>query len=257
MKILILSDIHGNLQALKEVFNNVLDIDMIFFLGDYITDIPCSHEVIEFLKVKMAKYKSYIIRGNREDYIIHYDETKDKNWSLENNTANLLFTYNSLTKEDLDFIKNLKKEEEVNIYGYKILLTHKYIENNNYDIVLYGHTHLEEYKIIDNTRYLNPGSIGLPNGTNKMSYLILEIDEKNINAFFYRMEYNYLKVVETIKNSKLMNLKIRWGDVLIKDIKTGIPYTSYYVDKAKELAKDKDNITLDIWEEEYKKLNYF
>jgi len=257
MKILILSDIHGNIEALNEVFNSVNNIDMIFWLGDYITDVPMSHEVLSFIKEKLKQYKSYIIKGNREEYIIHYDNTKDENWSLENNTANLLLTYNSLTKEDLEFIKSLKEKEELTLFGYKILLTHKLLEDDNYDIIFFGHNHIGEYKNVKNTKYINPGSVGLSSDfDNRISYIIFEIDEEKLNISFYKKTYNYLKTIEIIKNSKLMDLKIKWANVLMKEIEMGIPYTTYYVNKAKELVSNKENV-VDIWEEAYQKLDIF
>lgn len=53
-KYAILSDIHGNLLALKEVINNFNDIDFIILLGDLIDYGMQSNEVVEYIKDNLS-----------------------------------------------------------------------------------------------------------------------------------------------------------------------------------------------------------
>ena len=55
MKFIILSDIHGNARALKECMNVIenMEFDAIIWCGDYITDFPESHKVIELILSKI------------------------------------------------------------------------------------------------------------------------------------------------------------------------------------------------------------
>ena len=73
-----------------------------------------------------------------------------------------------------------KKIKEININGYNVFLTHGHKYNMDrlpplgikMDIMMYGHFHegfiIEENGII----FANPGSISLPRGNSKHSYLI-------------------------------------------------------------------------------------
>ena len=74
MRLAVISDIHGNLPALEKAFAFIdkIKIDGIIWCGDYITDILLSYEVLEFIRLKNEKYKHWIVKGNREDYIIAF-----------------------------------------------------------------------------------------------------------------------------------------------------------------------------------------
>lgn len=51
MKFVIFSDIHGNALALKKCIRQIekMNIDAIIWCGDYVTDFPGSHEVIQII----------------------------------------------------------------------------------------------------------------------------------------------------------------------------------------------------------------
>lgn len=52
MRFAVFSDIHGNIFALEKCMEHIEknNIDAIIWCGDYITDIPKSHEVINYIK---------------------------------------------------------------------------------------------------------------------------------------------------------------------------------------------------------------
>ena len=73
-KVLIMADIHGNITALREVFENIKwdEIGGIILLGDIIDYGPSSNEVIELLATRLEKYKIYCnIWGNHEHAVIN------------------------------------------------------------------------------------------------------------------------------------------------------------------------------------------
>ena len=66
-KVLIMADIHGNITALREVFENIKwdEIGGIILLGDIIDYGPSSNEVIGLLATMLEKHKIYCnIWGN-------------------------------------------------------------------------------------------------------------------------------------------------------------------------------------------------
>ena len=90
MKFAILSDIHGNIYALKKCFEYIekLNIDGIIWCGDYITDIPRPNEVLDFIKETMKKYTTFKVGGPAECLIKIDNEADLKeilNFANENN----------------------------------------------------------------------------------------------------------------------------------------------------------------------------
>ncbi|MFA5604058.1 MAG: metallophosphoesterase family protein [Bacilli bacterium] len=270
MKIAVLSDIHGNLEALKKCFE-VIDnsnIKGVVFCGDYLSDIPQTKEVINYIKEKTLQYKTWIVRGNREDYIIDYHESDDKKWTLETNNAAVLVAHDSLNEEEHDYLKNLKKHEIINIPNTeKIYVTHKYRdikydENFEYKYVLFGHEHNQLYFSRKGIRFFNPGSVGIPaDGFIGTSMLILEYKDNAWQPNFLQLKYDITIPIEIIKNSNINHPNIKWGSAIIKTLETGFSYTAYYVSEVKKIAAKRGNSTVleeipyDIWEAARKNIN--
>lgn len=65
--------------------------------------------------------------------------------------------------------------------GFNIFATHGHVINNsnppalnNGDILLHGHTHVPADEIVNNYRYINPGSVSIPKEGSGHSYIIFE-----------------------------------------------------------------------------------
>ncbi|MGO1528278.1 YfcE family phosphodiesterase [Senegalia sp. (in: firmicutes)] len=151
MKILVLSDSHGDIEKIEEIIkiiNSSKDIDMIIHLGDF------------------AKDAIYI----------------KNNISIE--MKNILGNCDFL-------IDRVNEEEILNINDKKILLTHghKYnIKDNlnnlyyrakelNLDLILFGHIHKPINFLEENILLFNPGSISEPRDGSRNSYGIIRISD--------------------------------------------------------------------------------
>ncbi len=262
MRLAVLSDIHGNLTALERCFEVIdkLQVEGLVFCGDYISDIPQSKEVIDYLKLKSQQYKTWIVKGNREEYVLRYHTNFTKEWTLESNNAAMLVAYNSLKEEDLRYIKEMKKEVVIDLpQTEKIYVTHKYKDIDldhhfQYKYVLFGHTHNQGFFSKQGVRFFNPGSVGLPaDGFPGTSFLILDYRDNQWRPTFYHLEYDISIPLKIIKTSKINNLQIKWGEVLIETLKTGHDQTGRYVREVKRLAKGQglstilEEIPYEIW----------
>lgn len=91
-----------------------------------------------------------------------------------------------------DFFTELPREKEIDIDGYRVLLTHGHyyyvsvgMERikeegimRGVDIVMFGHTHRPLIDIEDEITILNPGSLSYPRQEGRRpSYIIMETDE--------------------------------------------------------------------------------
>ena len=109
MKIAVIGDIHSNHVALETCIRHALDrkVDEFIFLGDYISDCPYPQRTMKIIYEMDRRYRCFFIRGNREDYMLDYRNSSEKNWIPCSARGSLLYTYENLTSIDLDFYENL------------------------------------------------------------------------------------------------------------------------------------------------------
>jgi len=120
IKIAVISDIHGNIVALDEIVKDAIlnNVDKYVISGDLVNEIPCGNEIIN----KLKEINSLAIKGNKELYLLEYEECK-YNW---NNLQfqNAIFMYEELSEENKEYIRNLPTEIIINIEGVKIKIVH-------------------------------------------------------------------------------------------------------------------------------------
>ena len=241
MRLAVISDIHGNLPALEKTFAFIekIKIDGIIWCGDYVTDIMLSSEVLEFIRLKNKKYKHWIVKGNREDYMIDYHNSSDKDFSSIDVTGSLLLTYNSLSDSDLKFISSMPDEVVVDIKSCpQIYVSHKLNSDTKYKYHVFGHIHKQCLFIKDEHRFINPGSVGqCCSGSPGLEFALMELVDGEWNTHFYHMSYNLEYVVKFIRNSDLSCCKYNWMDVLIMTLESGHNYVEDYIDGVKNVAK--------------------
>lgn len=237
MKYAILSDIHGNIKALDICLEKIqkMQVDAYIFCGDYITDVPHAHEVLERIRNLETKHTCYIIKGNREDYIIQFAQDQQ---GKHKNKINFSYTFEQLTKEDIEYIRNLPDTLEITEGDIPIYISHKKAEEEKFSIKIYGHTHVQEKNTIEGVTYINPGSVGIPaDNFVGAEFAILEIQENSITTIFKQIPYPIEEVVEEVTNSKLYKEKDKWGKLIVKGIMTGEDYAFACMQKVLQTAK--------------------
>lgn len=232
MKIGIISDIHGNLNALKAVLEEFYNknVDKIICLGDLIGGAPMSNEVIE--EIMKNKKEIIVVMGNRERYIIEglpkivHDEKKEV---TKEQVERFEWIKKQLSEISKKFIYNLPKEILYETEGKKIYISHYPMNENgiyrkhikqanaeenenmflgiNADIYLYGHTHKEVYNKINNKFYINPGALGCPGKTDKALCGILNIEKDKIEYEQLYVKYNVKSVIDYIEKIKFPGYK--------------------------------------------------
>ncbi len=214
IKVAIITDIHGNSIALKEVLKDAKNnnVDDYIYLGDLVNELPFGNETLELIRKTSKK----VLKGNKEQYLIDYD--KDKyNW--ENiQFKNVKFMYNELSEDNLEYIKGLPYFMNVEYEGVKLLVAHgspfsvqellyhnelelinKYTINLDADALIIGHTHekvwFEKY---NNKLVINAGCCGVsPYYVGQAEYVILNIENRKITNVEMRL-VNY--DMESVKN---------------------------------------------------------
>lgn len=256
-KIAIISDIHGNLEALKSVLDDIKErnINRIFCLGDIIAKGTHQQECVDLVKEKCE----VIIKGNCDEYFTSNIDLSTKtqseiNWITWNKNKlddatkkylnNLPYCYEFYMSgrlvrlvhahpEKIDkFVGNIDKIDEL----YELFLPScNTISNKKADILIYGHIHTPYVQKIYNRIIINTGSVG-------NSLDIFRNDEKDGN----------------VKNTTVANYLIISGNFDSKNIDEKISYelVSVPYDMDKELNDNNDNIEFESYKEEIKKGKY-
>ena len=226
MDIAVLSDIHGNYNALERCIEYALscNISTFLFLGDYIGELAYPERTMQILYNLNERYKCYFIKGNKEDYWLKYRAGGKKAWKDKNSTSgSLLYAYNSLTSRDLEFFAQLQPVQEItlgkmtsitichgspNKVNEKMLpdddRTIEIMNNVNTSIILCGHTHIQR-KIVHNKKcVLNPGSVGIPlYSKGKTQFLILHGSDGILSEEFINLGYDVDRVIGDMHKVKL------------------------------------------------------
>lgn len=202
MKIAIISDIHGNMQAMEAVLENIKqeNCEKIFCLGDLAMAGPEPSKMIDFIQKLMKENNFTLIQGNTDEMIANCDN-QILHMLRENNPvmANALQSdVMEISEPQKDFLRNLPATKEIEQDGIKILLVHgsprknnenifpdlkleeveEMIKGTNANIIFCGHTHVPcGYQTNTNQTVVNTGSVGRPfSAEPKACYAVLEIE---------------------------------------------------------------------------------
>ena len=139
MKIAVISDIHGNMEALEAVIQDIKkqECEKIFVLGDYAMAGPEPKEAVAYFMQKSEDTNYVMIQGNTDlmisDYNFDlYDELKEKAPIMAEalkDDAKILGVYDKL------FLKSLPIQKQVTEGGVTFLLVHGSPRKNNEDIL--------------------------------------------------------------------------------------------------------------------------
>lgn len=167
MKILVISDIHGRRDRLREALSIHKNADAVFFLGDGVRDI--AHEDISSLGCVFAG-----VRGNCDGLSgSEYSYFNELKLDLGEYTVLMMHGHTHSVKSGIDRAV-------------------RYAAERGADILLYGHTHVAEERYLpDGTELedgyllprpmwiMNPGSLGEPRG-DMPSYGLIQIQNGQI-----------------------------------------------------------------------------
>lgn len=256
-KIAIISDIPGNLEALKSVLDDIKEknINKIFCLGDIIAKGTRQQECVNLVKENCE----VIIKGNCDEYFTRDIDLSNKSQSEVNR---IIWNKNKLNEETKQFLNSLPYCYEFYMSGRLVRLVHAHpekidkfvgnidkidrlyelflpnfntISDKKADVLIYGHIHTPYVQEIYNRMIINTGSVG-----NAID--VFRNDEKDGN----------------VKNTTVANYLILSGNFGSKNIDEKISYELVCVpyDIDKELYENDDNIEFESYIEEIRKGKY-
>jgi putative phosphoesterase len=224
MKIAVISDIHGNMQALEAVLDDIKneECEKIFCLGDLAMAGPEPVKTIELIKELYEKGGFELIQGNTDEMIGNYNnEIGEKVKSAFPVLGNAIINDVKIIPDNLkEFLKNLPKQANLEIEGVKILLVHgsprasdenifpnlpiekieEMIDGTDADVIFCGHTHIPAgYQTTKRQTVINDGSIGRPfTPTPQSCYVIARLNDGVLDVTHKFIDYDNQKASEIL-----------------------------------------------------------
>lgn len=213
-----ISDIHGNLEALEAVLDNIKrhHADGIFCVGDIVGYGANPNECCNAIR----DFEIPCVLGNH-DFAAVTDELLG--WFNPYARKALEWTRKNLTRENQMFLAELPRRLVLEVEGTKIGLVHgspwdelfeyvrpttsesvlkKFLKDVGCDVLVLGHTHIPFAKEVKTGIVFNPGSVGQPRDGNWMASYAL-FDPKHKKVRIRRVKYDVETAAMKIKEAGL------------------------------------------------------
>ena len=212
--IAIISDIHGNFEALKAVLEKIdeMKISEIYCLGDVVGYYSQVNECCDELRKRKVK----CVMGNH-DWYFAADSFCPRSRSVNDCLA---YQRKVITKENREWVCSfpviIKNEIFSMVHGSwtnpideYFEPSEEYISKLDGKLFFSGHTHVQRLDIFGDKKYCNPGSVGQPRDYNpKAAFATLDGDA----IFLHRVEYDIEKVGQLMNDAGFNDYY--WGCLL-------------------------------------------
>jgi len=235
MKILLISDVHGNWSALQAVLAAEPDADQILCLGDLVNYGPQSAECVAWAMRTLTP--EWLIQGNHDRAVGLGEDPRSSMPYRALATATQELSVRALSPEMKQFLAGLQplqrfKLDEIMcvachavpsdpLYAYlpenaSVTLWESELNGINYPNFLFiGHTHKPTKTHFRRTLIVNPGSVGQPkDGDPRAAYAIWEDGEVTLRRAAYDVE-------ETIRAYQNTCLDPQMIETLAEVLRTG------------------------------------
>jgi putative phosphoesterase len=214
MRLLIISDIHGNKEALDAVMN--MPHDDVICLGDLVDYGPSPGKCIDVLVEK----KIPTIMGNHDNAVAFRMDCGCGYAYKYLSQSTREYTWNVLDDAHLEFLRKLPMDIRRKENGKKLYFTHgspisfydyikpdtpeetikELIKGVSADFLFMGHSHLPFVRKVADVTFVNPGSVGQPrDGDTRASCAIFDTD--TFQAEIIRVEYDMEVVFDKIRKN--------------------------------------------------------
>jgi len=238
IKILLLSDIHGNYPALSSIAERfeLSSFKYIVNCGDSLVYAPFANETLQWLQ----KHKVISILGNTDKKVIKLLKGKSfKKPRKKEKRIMYTSTAEKLNQTNTSYLLSLKKTAQIKIRcsadlpkqkKTKICLFHgspadpdeflfdttpksrfmQLAEQVRCDVIITGHSHTPYCKTISGTTFINPGSVGrMFDKDPRASCATLDLIDNTISVQHFRISYQIDEVIAGLIKEKLPSIYMK------------------------------------------------
>jgi len=214
MRIAVLSDIHGNLPALRAVLADIdrWRPDLVILNGDLVNRGPSSLECLEIIQARVQRQAWRVVTGNHEEFVLHCADNAPTgsaidgqfrqftDWTLSQlgDAANWLRSWPAAIRFDTDGGSAVEVRHG-SVLGSRDGIHQEMSDQELNDrlpmqreLFLTAHTHRAFSRWHDGVLVVNSGSVGTPfDGDRRACYLRIEQREGNWQVDPVRVEYDF------------------------------------------------------------------
>jgi putative phosphoesterase len=235
LRIAVISDIHGNLTALKAILPAISQVDRVVCLGDVAAVGPQPRETITFLR----KMKWPCVMGNADESLANsvledYKKSDAPQEEKSRLTALDRWTSAQLDLSDRDFLSRFRRTITIKDGKSSLLCYHgspgsnteeipsttpgdqlaKLLRNHRATIFAGGHTHAQMIRRLGSSIVMNPGSVGLPfekdsTGKNvnptRAEYSVVTLNGQNLGVELCWAAYEKVELEKAVRGSGMPN----------------------------------------------------
>jgi putative phosphoesterase len=226
VRLAVLADIHGNMEALRFAYGAALGEgpDEILHLGDLGGYAPFVNEVIDFLidrdiRGVQGNYDYNVAAGSGHCGCRYEDPEQARLADLS-----FLWTREHASRRSREYMGGLPETITLEAHGKRVELFHATPHKNNIywhedrpekfflemaeksgaDVMIYGHTHRPYVKELGGRVFINAGSTGRPkDGDPRACLTLVDITGAGVDCRFLRVPYDIEKTASAIMNSSL------------------------------------------------------
>ncbi len=224
INVALIGDVHGNLPALEAVLRDAhaAGAATIWNLGDFVGYGPFPDEVV----CRLRRQRAASILGNYDKKVLAF-RRKRKKWQVTKAPKKYLafeFAYRKLSQGSRRYLQSLPRELRIGLGPHRVLLTHgspaavdealgpetpddrlAYLAGiADANLVACGHSHCPFVRQVDGVQFVNPGSVGRPEGGDpRACYTLLDLAAAEPAIRPRRIEYDVDRTIGAIRAADL------------------------------------------------------
>ena len=233
MRLLILSDIHANIAALRAIEKDAGAVDAIYCAGDYVDYGTDPHEAIGWVR----EHGAHCVMGNHDRHLLNILFSGEVDAFRGTNRYKWVHDHcERVTDEDIAFLAALPQHMSFEADGAAYLMQHQMLDNS-YDMpesvqtfdafwrvwyageskperrMISGHTHRRLVHRLDNDRrWLNPGSASYrrPDDRDKRAhYMLIEDGDIRFGAVEYDRSAMLARAMDYVKKGTMLETDLQ------------------------------------------------
>jgi putative phosphoesterase len=207
MRILVVSDIHGNWPALAAIDE---PYDVCFCLGDLVDYGPDSARCVQWAMT----HAHYAIRGNHDHGVAQGIPVLGESGYRYLTRVSRPMVWDALGPDERRYLLQLPLTQRVTLAGKRFLLVHatprdpldeyllndpatwaRRLHNVEADIVCVGHSHMQFNLSADGITVVNPGSVGQPrDGDPRAAYAVIDDNKIMLKRVAYPLDETIARI---------------------------------------------------------------
>jgi putative phosphoesterase len=227
MRILVVSDIHGNWPALAAIDE---PYDVCLCLGDLVDYGPDPARCVRWA----MRHAHYSIRGNHDHGVAQGIPVQGEKGYRYLTGVSRPWVWDALGADERRYLLQLPLTQRLTLAGKRFLLVHatprdpldeylmndsltwgRRLQNVDADIVCVGHSHMQFKLAVDGVLVVNPGSVGQPrDGDPRAAYAVIEDNKIALKRVAYPIE-------ETVARIEVSPLPERAKQIMIESLRLG------------------------------------